>query len=140
MFGGGAGFFAPPLSPPPPPPPPPPFFFFFLRPAGGGGNPPPLAGHPSPVVNHRLSQLRALDLVTKSPDPQDRRRTLVALTDAGVAEAMRMAAASPMIGAAYADVLAEADADLFDALWRVHDLIGRGRLADALRLNREAAR
>lgn len=93
-----------------------------------------------PLVINWISQLRALDLVTKSPDPQDRRRTLVALTDAGVAEAMRMAAASPMIGAAYADVLAEADADLFDALWRVHDLIGRGRLADALRLNREAAR
>jgi MarR family transcriptional regulator, organic hydroperoxide resistance regulator len=93
-----------------------------------------------PLVINWIGQLRALGLVTKSADPKDRRRSLVALTEAGVAEAKRMAALSPLIGAAYAAVLAEAEADLFDALWRVHDLIERGRLADALRLSREAAR
>ena len=93
-----------------------------------------------PLVISWIGQLRALGLVTRSADPKDRRRSLVTLTEAGVAEARRMAALSPVIGAAYADVLAEADADLFDALWRVHDLIERGRLADALRVNREAAR
>lgn len=93
-----------------------------------------------PLVINWLKQLRALGLVTKSADPEDGRRSLVALTEAGVTEAKRMAALSPVIGAAYAAVLTEAEADLFDALWRVHDLIERGRLADALRLSREAAR
>lgn len=93
-----------------------------------------------PLVIDWIRQLRALGLVTKSTDPADRRRSLVALTDAGVAEAKRMAALSPRIGAAYAAVLAEADADVVDALWRVYDLIERGRLADALRFSPAAAR
>ena len=93
-----------------------------------------------PLVISWIKQLRALGLVTKSTDPKDGRRSLVALTEAGVAEAKRMAALSPVIGEAYAAVSAEAEADLFEPLWRVHDLIERGRLADALRLSPAAAR
>lgn len=93
-----------------------------------------------PLVITWINQLQALNLVTKSADPQDRRRTLVTLTDAGAEEAKRMAALSPVIGAAYETVLTEADADLLDALWRVHDLIERGRLADALRVSRAEVR
>lgn len=86
-----------------------------------------------PLVISWIEQLRALGLVTRSPDSKDRRRTLVALTPAGVEEADRMAAMSPIIGQAYEIVMAEADVELFDGLWRLHDLLMRGRLAEHLR-------
>ena len=88
-----------------------------------------------PLVISWIKQLRALGFVTRSTDPKDRRRTVVRLTKAGEEEADRMAAASPLIGKAYDAVMAEADAQLFDALWRLHDLLIRGRLAEELRLN-----
>ena len=50
-----------------------------------------------------------------------------------------MAAASPIIGCAYAEILAEADAEMFEALWRVHDLLMRGRLAESLRSSGKTA-
>jgi DNA-binding MarR family transcriptional regulator len=87
-----------------------------------------------PLVISWIKQLSAHGLVTRSSDPVDRRRTLVALTPAGEEEAARMAAASPVIGEAYGTVLAEADAHVFDALWRLHDLLVRGRLTEELRL------
>lgn len=92
-----------------------------------------------PLVINWIEQLRALGLVAKSSDPRDRRRTLVALTAAGKAEAEHMAALSSVIGKAYETVLAEAELDLLDGLWRLYDLIERGRLADALRANLSAA-
>lgn len=93
-----------------------------------------------PLVIDWIRQLEALGLVAKSSDPQDRRRTLVTLTEAGAAEAERMEALSRTIGEAYEAVLAEIDPDLFDRLWRLHDLIDSGRLAEALRSSPGAAR
>lgn len=86
-----------------------------------------------PLVISWIEQLLALGFVARSVDPDDRRRTLVTLTPAGVAEANDMAAKSEVIGKAYEQVLADADADMFAALWRLHDLLERGRLAEALR-------
>lgn len=85
-----------------------------------------------PLVISWIKQLRALGFVAPATDPDDRRRTLIVLTAAGEAEADRMAAMSAIIGDAYAAILAEADTGLFEALWRVHDLLLKGRLADAL--------
>ena len=86
-----------------------------------------------PLVISWIQQLRALGFVTRSADPDDRRRSLVTLTSAGMEEADRMAAASATIGTAYERVLSEADAHAFDALWRLHDLLERDGLAEALR-------
>ncbi|HYD12627.1 MAG TPA: MarR family transcriptional regulator [Allosphingosinicella sp.] len=93
-----------------------------------------------PLVIDWIRQLHRLGLVTKSSDPEDRRRSLVALTEAGRAEAGRMAAFSEVIGEAYATLLAEVDPDLHDRLWQLHDLVEGGRLADALRASPAAAR
>ena len=92
-----------------------------------------------PLVISWIKQLRALGFVTRSSDSKDRRRTLVALTPAGVTEADRMAAMSTIIGKAYEMVMAEADVELFDGLWRLHDLLARGRLAEHLRTLASAA-
>jgi DNA-binding MarR family transcriptional regulator len=89
-----------------------------------------------PLVITWLRQLEKLKLVRSFADPEDGRRTLIALTAAGRAEAQRMTAASDEIGRAYAKVLREADADVFDALWRLHDLLEAGRLAELLRRQR----
>jgi DNA-binding MarR family transcriptional regulator len=93
-----------------------------------------------PLVISWIKQLQALGLVVKSSDPQDNRRTLVTLTDAGIAAADRMATLSRIIGEAYDALLDQVDPELFETLWRLHDLIERGRLADALRANPSAAR
>jgi len=83
-----------------------------------------------------LKQLENLKFVRSARDPADARRTLIALTPTGRAEARRMAQGSAQIGRAYAKLLREADAVVFDALWRVHDLLQRGRLAELLRTQR----
>jgi len=86
-----------------------------------------------PLVISWIEQLRELGFVTRSSDSKDRRRTVITLTPAGVEEADRMAAMSPIIGKAYEIVMAEADVELFDGLWRLYDLLAQGRLAEHLR-------
>lgn len=86
-----------------------------------------------PLMISWLRQLQKQRFVKSAGDPNDARRTLMALTAAGRAEAKRMAEGSERIGRAYARLLREADADVFAALWRVHDLIEQGRLAALLR-------
>jgi DNA-binding MarR family transcriptional regulator len=89
-----------------------------------------------PLVISWLRQLEKLAFVKSSTDPADARRTLVALTPTGRAEARRMAEGSEKIGRAYAKLLREADADVHEALWRVHDLLRQGRLAALLRVQK----
>lgn len=89
-----------------------------------------------PLVITWITQLKRLGFVTRSIDSKDARRTLVALTDTGHAEADRMAAASERIGRAYEMILADADAPIQEALWRIHDHLARGDLAALLRADR----
>lgn len=89
-----------------------------------------------PLVITWIRQLEKLKLVRSFADPQDGRRTLIALTAAGRTEARRMAEASEVIGRAYAKLLREADAEVFEPLWRLHDLLAAGRLAELLRKQR----
>lgn len=93
-----------------------------------------------PLVITWIGQLEKRGLVSRSTDPGDARRTLVALTRLGRKEADRMADASELIGQAYQRILDEADAPIHDALWRVYDLVARGRLAEVLQASREATR
>ena len=93
-----------------------------------------------PLIITWITQLEERGLVSRANDPDDARRTLVSLTKAGATEAERMAAASELIGQAYARLLAEADAPVHDALWRLYDLLQRGRLAEELRAGRAELR
>jgi len=72
-----------------------------------------------PLVITWVRQLKALNLIATAADPADRRRTIVRLTDRGTAEAERMLVADKVIDSAYRTMLDEADAPVFDALWRL---------------------
>lgn len=72
-----------------------------------------------PLVITWIRQLKALDLIETRSDPDDGRRTMVALTPAGRAQVERMLAARPVLEAAYRRLMRDADADIFDALWRI---------------------
>ena len=72
-----------------------------------------------PLVINWVRQLKSLGLVEATTDPNDRRRTIVALTEHGTAEAIRLLEADKVIARAYDRMLEEADAPVFDALWRI---------------------
>ena len=72
-----------------------------------------------PLVITWVRQLAQLGFVETSADPTDGRRTVVALTEEGEAEALRMAKALEVLGQAYSRLLKEVDADIYDALWRL---------------------
>lgn len=72
-----------------------------------------------PLVINWVRQLKALGLVESTTDTHDRRRTIVSLTESGMAEAVRLLEADKLIARAYETLLQQADAPVFDALWRV---------------------
>jgi DNA-binding MarR family transcriptional regulator len=72
-----------------------------------------------PLVITWVRQLERLGFVSTRTDPQDRRRNVVQLTDNGMAEAKRMKNALIMLGKAYEELMIDADADVFGALWRL---------------------
>ena len=88
-----------------------------------------------PLIISWITQLQRFGFVTRTTDPDDARRSLVRLTRSGRTEAERMALASKQVGHAYEQLLEEADAPIHDALWRLHDLLDRGRLAELLRIS-----
>lgn len=72
-----------------------------------------------PLVIRWVRQLMALGLVETRASPVDKRRTMVALTPAGEAEMVRSRAADAALTLAYQRLMAEADAPVFEALWRM---------------------
>lgn len=72
-----------------------------------------------PLVINWVRQLKALGLVEAITDSRDRRRTIVSLTERGTAEAIRLLEADKVIARAYETLLQQADAPVFNALWRV---------------------
>lgn len=91
-----------------------------------------------PLVITWVRQLKALDLITTHPDPKDRRRTIVSLTERGNAEAERMLEADEVIARAYRTLLTEADAPIFDALWRLEVATRKRSFHDRLVAAQEA--
>jgi DNA-binding MarR family transcriptional regulator len=75
-----------------------------------------------PLAINWVRELKNLGLIETTNDPEDGRRTLVRLTEAGLLEAERCIATDEVIARAYADLMQEADADVFDALWRMEAL------------------
>ena len=75
-----------------------------------------------PLAINWVRELKKLGLIETATDPEDGRRTLVRLTEAGLQEAEHCIATDEVIARAYADLMKEADADVFNALWRMEAL------------------
>jgi len=83
--------------------------FFLLAQIERGGRPGTLAQHlhlPPPSVSHLLAGLEEAGLIVRRPNPEDRRSTLLALTEEGRA---RLAAARRCLEAAGEAALARLD-------------------------------
>jgi DNA-binding MarR family transcriptional regulator len=74
---------------------------------------------PHPLLISWIRQLKESGMVETSPDPKDRRRTIVALTPAGAAQAQLLLDVRPAFEAAYRRLMRESDAEIFGALWRL---------------------
>lgn len=85
-----------------------------------------------PLVITWVRQLKALDMIATAADPGDRRRTIVSLTTLGQAEATRMLAADAVIARAYRALLDEADAAVFEPLWRMEAALRERSFLDRL--------
>lgn len=86
-----------------------------------------------PLVINWIKQLKKLDLVVTKSDPGDGRRTLVSLTPAGKIEAEK-GFYSRRVGAhAYTKLMQEAEADVFEALWRLEEACRRKPFLERLR-------
>lgn len=86
-----------------------------------------------PLVINWVRELKALGLVETSVDPADRRRTIVRLTATGTAEAERSYAADVALAAAYRGLMADAEADVLEPLWRMEHAVRARPLEERLR-------
>ena len=82
-------------------------------------------GQSHPLINSHVKRLGDLGLIETARDATDRRRTLVALTVQGHDQAQKLIDIRPAFVAAYERLMRDADADIFDALWRVEDELGK---------------
>lgn len=86
-----------------------------------------------PLVLTWVRQLKSLGFVETSHDPSDARRTLLSLTPAGKAQVEKNWAADQVVGEAYRALMEEADAPVFDALWRIEEACREEPLLERLR-------
>lgn len=86
-----------------------------------------------PLAINWVRELQKLELVTTAVDPEDGRRTLVSLTDAGVAEAERCVASDEVIATAYAKLMEDAGTEVLEPLWRMEALCRTKPFEDRLR-------
>jgi len=89
-------------------------------------------GQSHPFVIKAVKQLKALGLVDTRPDPKDGRRTIVKLTSKGKGQAQRLLDVRPVFEAAYHRLMSEADAKIFDSLWRMEKALGKEAFADRI--------
>jgi DNA-binding MarR family transcriptional regulator len=86
-----------------------------------------------PLAVQWTRQLVDHGMIETKKDGADRRRTIVSLTPAGIAEVERMLGGRAAFEAAYASLAKDADADVFDALWRVEKALRSRSFADRLK-------
>lgn len=86
-----------------------------------------------PLVLTWVRQLKELGFVRAEGDPADARRTLLSLTEAGQSQLARNEAADAIVGATYTKLMADADADVFDALWRLEEACRKRAFIERLR-------
>ena len=87
-----------------------------------------------PLVIKWVRELTTLGLVTSSADPQDARRTILRLTEAGQRDFESQQAARVVTGRAFRSLSKEVGAeDLFDVLWRMEKTLQKEPFAERLR-------
>lgn len=89
-------------------------------------------GQSHPFVIKAVKQLKTLGVVDTRPDPKDGRRTIVRLTPKGKLQAQRLLDVRPVFEAAYRRLMREADAEIFDALWRMEGALGKQAFTDRI--------
>lgn len=89
-------------------------------------------GQSHPFVIKAIKQLKALGLVSTGSDPKDGRRTIVKLTAKGKSQAQRLLDVRPVFEAAYRRLMKEAEAEIFDALWRMEGALGDVSFAERI--------
>lgn len=90
-----------------------------------------------PLVITWIRQLRELGLVEAGSDPKDGRRTILSLTTAGEAEIEALKAARVLIERAFETLMAEAEAPVFEPLWRMEEALRREGFLERLRRESE---
>lgn len=80
-----------------------------------------------------VRQLKSFGLIFSEPDSKDARRTVLNLTPAGVREVEQIRSEQVVLAQAFHELLLEADAQVFDALWRVETGLRTRPLIDRLR-------
>ncbi|WP_130618047.1 MarR family winged helix-turn-helix transcriptional regulator [Dyella amyloliquefaciens] len=93
-------------------------------------------GQSHPFVIKAVKQLKALGLVDTRSDPKDGRRTIVRLTSKGKSQAQRLLDVRPVFEAAYRRLMREADAEIFESLWRLEDALGKKDFSDRIAAER----
>jgi len=78
-----------------------------------------------PLIINLLSQLEQMRLVRFEHDENDRRRRLIYLTEDGEREAGYIRDALPVIRTAYAELSRETGVDLWDAVNRLDEALGK---------------
>ena len=86
-----------------------------------------------PLVLTWVRQLKKLGFVQTSHDSKDARRTLLSLTEAGKAQLEKHREADRVVDEAYNRLMQEADAPVFDALWRLEAACREEPLLERLR-------
>ena len=86
-----------------------------------------------PLIHKYVRKLNELGLVETQVDEADRRRTLVALTPAGHAQASKLVAVRQHFVPALESLMREADADVFEGLWRLEDALEARSMANRIR-------
>lgn len=86
-----------------------------------------------PLVLTWTRQLTELGLVQAAHDPLDGRRTVLSLTEAGRVQAEKNRQADEIVGEAYRLLMHDADAPIFDALWRIEEACREEPLIQRLR-------
>jgi len=87
-----------------------------------------------PLVIQWVKQLAALGVVETNKGKDDRRRTIVSLSALGLQQTERLVAAHETFARAYDQLACDADADPFDALWRLEEALRERPFADRLRV------
>lgn len=90
-----------------------------------------------PLIHKYVRKLKDLGLAETQVDDTDRRRTLVALTPAGHAQARKLVAVRHHFVPALEMLMREADAEVFEELWRMEDALQAQSLADRIRAQQQ---
>ena len=96
-------------------------------------------GQSHPFVIKGVKELKELGLVHVRSDAKDRRRTLVKLTPKGETQARHLVETLPFFEAAYHGLMREANAEIFDSLWRLEEALNKTAFAERIAVERARA-